>query len=343
MPLRHISTSWDRLICPIEIVTGGGIGLNGLTVELKIRRRSDGMWFNPALPGWQAGAAIIVVPQPDVVNLPGYYEYFVPFAYLDQPNGKNGYILQFRVNTQNILEHVDVTTRPTDESISEQVWTDDLENLGFIGLGNDTTGANIVWRLITGLLACYSGSPSLTQYIAGAIGAGGKFYHTAGPVAADNPFFAGKLAVYRPTGSNAGRMVRVSNVGNDGSDYFTLADMQGNAISPTAVNDILIVANSNDFAIQELLDQPMSATAALGSYADLLKRMLGLRQSNMRLVQTAWNAAGAVTAGYILLYNTASDANTDVSPWPLAVGRYDFTATYDGSLRLTNYVSVRTS
>lgn len=92
-----------------------------------------------------------------------------------------------------------------------------------------------------------------------------------------------------------------------------------------------------------LLDEDVADHQVADSIGEAIFRSLGTRHGNTKIVHTAWNSAGRPTAGYLLLYNSAADLIADASPWPLAVGRYDFTLAYDGSGRLTEYVSERTS
>ena len=87
----------------------------------------------------------------------------------------------------------------------------------------------------------------------------------------------------------------------------------------------------------------MGAHDTLGTFGDNIRRMLGIRQQNNRIINTAWNANGLPTTGFVLVYDSAADLNADANPWPLATGRYDFTATYDGAGRLTAYTSRLTS
>jgi len=73
--------------------------------------------------------------------------------------------------------------------------------------------------------------------------------------------------------------------------------------------------------------------------ADLL-RTLGLRQQNMRVTNSAFDpTTGQPTAGTVKIYPTPADATNDTNE----TGEYAFVATYDGSGRLTGYVSTKVS
>jgi len=86
----------------------------------------------------------------------------------------------------------------------------------------------------------------------------------------------------------------------------------------------------------------MSSYETAGTFGNHINRILRLRQENMRVVYTTWSTHGQPTAGYVLVYASSADLTTDVDPWALAKGRYDFTATYDVDLQLTGYQSART-
>jgi len=73
--------------------------------------------------------------------------------------------------------------------------------------------------------------------------------------------------------------------------------------------------------------------------ADLL-RMLGLRQQNMRVTNTAWDSTtGQPTDGSVKIYPTSADALADTN----VRGEYSFSAAYDVSGRLTSYLGRKVS
>jgi hypothetical protein len=96
-------------------------------------------------------------------------------------------------------------------------------------------------------------------------------------------------------------------------------------------------------SMADLLEESMSPYETQGTLGNHLNRILRLRQENTHVVYTAWSSNGQPTEGYVLTYASAADLNSDADPWPLAKSRHDFVATYDGSLQLTDYTSVRTT
>lgn len=98
------------------------------------------------------------------------------------------------------------------------------------------------------------------------------------------------------------------------------------------------------YAEESAWDEEIADHEAIDSLGDGLRRMLGLRQENSRIRNTAWNADGKPTTGLVLVYDNAADAAADTSPgWALASGKYAFTATYDASGRLVEYLSTKES
>lgn len=179
---------------------------------------------------------------------------------------------------------------------------------------------------------------------AGALHAGGtRFYTSTSPGVARSASFAGRLAVYHRVGGGSSQteLVRIVQIANDGADYFDVLRLNGTAVPAPgfAVGDLLFVLQRNDPTVDEMLDEPMAAHDTDGTFGDHIRRMLGIRQQNTRIINTAWNAAGLPTTGSVYIYDSAADLGADADPWPLATGRYNFTATYDGSGRLTSYVS----
>ena len=216
--------------------------------------------------------------------------------------------------------------------------------------GAGTTMATIVWGLMGAMMRGQTdGSGSATTHFeADAIGTTTKFYHLHNlPAAGSTATWeqAEGTFIRRTTGTR--HPIVVTAVANDGDEHFVLA-LSADGTSPlpfaTAVGDQLVLSNlPPGLTAEELMEHPMSTYASVGTFGNMTRRILGLRQENMRTVYTAWNTAGQPTDGYVLLYDSKADKNADAAPWALATGRYDFDAAYDGSLRLTEYTSERTS
>lgn len=75
---------------------------------------------------------------------------------------------------------------------------------------------------------------------------------------------------------------------------------------------------------------------------DALRRMVAIRQDNMNVLYDAWTADGKPTHGTVWIYNSKTAADADTVPDGTgSSGEYEWTATYDGSLRIEGYKSTR--
>lgn len=88
---------------------------------------------------------------------------------------------------------------------------------------------------------------------------------------------------------------------------------------------------------EELLDNALSITEAL-------KRMVSLRQDNVRVIYDTFTTDGKPTHGFVYVYDSKALLDGDTGPaYANAVGKYEYDATYDTSLRLEEYSSTRIS
>lgn len=90
---------------------------------------------------------------------------------------------------------------------------------------------------------------------------------------------------------------------------------------------------------------PAQATLANGlTVYDALKRLVSLRQDNVRIVYDTWLADGKPTHGMVYVYDDEATATADTDPFNDATGSYEWTANYDPStFKLLDYLSVRVS
>jgi len=75
-------------------------------------------------------------------------------------------------------------------------------------------------------------------------------------------------------------------------------------------------------------------TANQTSAATTLSYILGLSQSNMRIINPAYNDDNLLTAATVKIYPTAANAEMDTSP----LKEYTVTATYNSSREMTSYL-----
>ena len=333
--MRHESQHHDNIVVEFEVVIAGA-PVPGLAPTCLIRRNSDGQFYQA--PGWGAGPVAIPMPEPDPANFPGQYAFTLNPVDLDFATGAAGYMVKIVEGATPIVEHLRIDVEWSPSSIAEQVWKTDVVALV---TNNQNLAANILYLVRNSLVCiedgavhlCNNPHPGGTRFYAGSV---------PPPVARDASF-AGRLAVFKDVSVNDWELVRIQSLGNDGNDYFEITMLDGSSGVPGGIeaNDELIVLNTNDPAIQEIMSAPMSSYSTDGTFGDWIRRTLSLRQNNMRVVWTAWNAAGVPTAGLVLIYNTKADLLADSSPWALSTGKYTIAQTFDGSGRPTAYTSVK--
>lgn len=92
----------------------------------------------------------------------------------------------------------------------------------------------------------------------------------------------------------------------------------------------------------DIRDIDLSTPSGLtdNTLGELLARMVGIRQHNVRVIPTAWTNK-VPTAGHVYLYDTAAALNSDVDPWAGAYASYTFATALDGSGNVTSYTSVK--
>lgn len=324
--MRYEKQPWNRITATTEIVVAG-VPITGHTVQCAIKRKSDGHYLANGGGSWAAGYAQNVMAEVDAGNIPGLYEFAA--AASDLAQGEVEYWIEVKAAATGAMPN---------------------PLLEFVHVVPDLTGQ------VTDLADAVINTEGITtpargaHHTATALHAGGtKFYSTTlATFVAEPARVNGRLAVFRQAASTARELVRITNAANDGTDHFVVQRLDGSAIPApgVAVGDELFVLHANDLTgdeiADEVLDEPMSGHAVGGTLGDDMRRMLSLRQNNVRIVNATWSANGQPATGSIYIYDSAADLTTDTGPgWALATGRYDFTATYDGSGRLTDYISAR--
>jgi hypothetical protein len=211
------------------------------------------------------------------------------------------------------------------DAIVDFVWDEALA--GHVGVG--TTGAGL--DTLLGLLAA---EVLATGVVASTTGTTTTL--DAGAAATADYYVNAKLVVISGTGAGQERVITGYTVGR-------VATHAAWTTNPTGASKYAIVPGlPSSLTIADIMTASMASYETAGTFGNHVNRILRLRQENMKVVYTAWSTHGQPTAGYVLVYASSADLGTDVAPWALAKGRYDFTATYDGDLQLTGYQSTRT-
>lgn len=140
--MRHESQPYDQVRATLEIVSAGQ-GQTGLVPTVAIRRLSDNLWLQAGGGSWGAGFATNNMVALDATNLPGYYQYVVPGAQLDETAGAAGYVMRIVESNTGLLETILVQPSggggATPSAIADAVWTETLGDHS--GVGGSTAEA----------------------------------------------------------------------------------------------------------------------------------------------------------------------------------------------------------
>ena len=342
--MRQQTTTIDVLDVYLEVVNAA-TGITGRTPEISIKRISDGFWWNQAGLTWQAGVTATNMAAVDAVSMPGLYQFAVGQAYLTSA-GSEGYLAMVSDAPQDILEYVHITVVPSAESnATELLDTDPAPTTQGLGVGSILRA--LAHGFLGGVIDDTSGATY--SYMTTTTGHATRFYLsnlTANSLTNSlQSFDASELSgvLLRTGGPNATFRIKVIDVQ---TNYVELALMDNSSVAVVSGDELYLTYNPKEsasaFTIADIFNAPLAAYSTVGSFGDHIKRILRLRQENMRVVYTAWSSHKQPTAGFILLYDSLADKNADVDPWALATGRYDFTQAFDGSLQPTSYESGRT-
>ena len=225
--------------------------------------------------------------------------------------------------------------------IATAVWSDNL--------GNYTTAGKAAFDVHNILLGSFAnaGATPNARHEATNTNTAGKVYATTVPTpgTADATALVGLSASLRT--AQGGALYKVSAVQNDGGgDYIQLVDSAGSTSIPVDANDFLFVQLSrpNDLTAAGVWDAAVASHTTTGTFGDAVRRILCLRQENMRVVYTAWSATNVPTAGTVYIYDSKADLDADPSGSGTgATGSYSFDATFNGSLQPTMYSSGKLS
>lgn len=336
--MRYERHKWNDVDITAEIVVAG-VGVGGLAPTIAIQRKSDSQWLQAGGGSWGAGFAVNNMVEPDAVNLIGLYNYAIPTARLDATAGAAGYLVEINEATIPANEFMYAAIDYTPTEIATQVWNTDVPALV-------TANQNLACFMLTWIRNAVINTEDATRHVANAPHvAGTRFYcATCPPPAARSASFAGRLAAFHDADTGQVELVRVASLGNDGADYIEITMLDGTSGMPDEIeiNDELVILNANDPMVSEIMSEPMAAYGTDGTFGDWIRRMLSLRQQNVRVLWTTWNAAGVPTDGRVLIYDSKADLQADAGPgWALATGDYAIVQTFDGSGRPTAYTSVK--
>ena len=172
--------------------------------------------------------------------------------------------------------------------------------------------------------------------VANAANAAGRFFGVDVPNDInDNSSWAGSKATLWSAATGKTTACSIVALLNDGANnYFQLRLNQTGATNITiAANDRLYYTSLAGLSISDVFDEPLYPNhVSPGTLGDSMLRMLGLRQHNMQIAYSAWNAAGTPTAGTIYLYASKADLEADPNiTGNNATGKYEFNGTFDAN------------
>ena len=321
--MRHELQHWDEIVARLEIVADG-VGETGLQPVAALKRLHDNLWWDGA--AW-ASATRVFGLMSAVTNVDGVYEY-APGALLEpELGGAKGYIAIVKEDDRHILENIQIT-------VPHDVWRQPTDSYS----GSDMAGYR--QRNLVRLLGVGESADADFRYVATApsVAPAGRFYGGVAPSVTTAFAFEGRNAVLRDLANNRSYTVKITAVANDGADYFQLETLDGSAfpVAITTSDELYVAASLVDpavaFSAGAVWDELQTAHTVAGSFGDGFRRMLALRQENMRVVYTAWNAARVPTAGTIYLYPDKAALDADPTGTGAgAFGTYEFAATFDST------------
>lgn len=332
--MRQETQNYDVVHARLEMV-GAGLPLTGLSVSWALLRLHDNQWWDGA--AFASGSAVYAAA---TEILPGVYEGKPSTAALIEPQdgAAEGYIAIVKEPNHMVLEHIQI-------HVPEAVWLQPVD-----ALVDDTTAGSKL-RNVGRLLGVGEGTSSAYRHEATIVSTTpqGHFYSgtAPGPTADTTTAYTGRVAVLRRSSDNRSYSVKLTGVQNDGNNYFGLTLYDGSAIpfDIDITDELFIQAAVGDasaaFSPGDVWDQLQTAHTLAGSFGDQFRRMLALRQENMRIVYTAWNAARVPTNGVIYVYPSKAAMDADSGGTGAgSFGSYQFTATFDGTtLEPQNYTS----
>ena len=129
--------------------------------------------------------------------------------------------------------------------------------------------------------------------------------------------------------SNVGDVINVNQVSIRSANSAGLQTVvSGSGVTQQDKTDIIT-------GVQTQLTEDFSAIPVnVEAQLDLiLKKIVGLAQSNFRYMNQVYNSKGNLISGKIKIYNNKEDCNNDANP----ISTYTLNATYDANNKLINY------
>lgn len=339
--MRQETQGWATVAVRLEIVNAG-VGETGLDPTAILQRVSDGQWYDTGTNDFTSGAPVLL-SMLGVAGLDGVYEFSPLIGALSPPSGAaaGGYRFAVLESTHLIYEtgHIEPVS---DGASAADIWDYDVDNTVL----GESAGSRL--RNASEAVALGEGAKRDPLHVATAPSTApdGKFYMaTITPSAEATEAYAGRKAILWIATLNKSFPCVISAVANDGADYLQLAREDGGTWDLNiAASDRLIVATDlfQNFDASAVWSETTSGYTVAGTFGEGFRRMLALRQENMRVVYTAWNDVNVPTDGVIYIYPSKAAMDADSGGTGVgAFGSYSFTANFGGTppIQPTEYTS----
>ena len=372
--MKHSTQRWDRVTGWLEL-TAAGLGVTpSAAPTCAVQRIADAQWLNVGNTAFDQ-ASPVYRSMNALAGTTGVYSYGLGVAAMVDPgvdsDAQMGYLYIMKEAGLYVLEHtiVHATNSAWDElradhadvgSFGEYVNTDHSPattaaavwnlDISAYGAGDQKFAGARLWTQGT-LVGLEEGTDDSPRHLCSDSDATtGHFYGATVPTpTGDTPkAYNGRCAVLHigTPGATRSYPCIINSVATDGTgDYFQLEteDGSGWSLPIVAAQDELVVLNrlSDQGAVTpaDVWGEAMATYAVDGTFGNAFRRMLSIRQENMRVVYTAWNAANVPTNGTIYIYPSKSAMDADTGGTGVgSFGSYTFAADFT-DLKPTEYTS----
>jgi hypothetical protein len=319
--MRHENQHWDNIRAMVEIITAGA-GQTGLSPTVKIRRSSDGQWWDGA--AWGGTATQVPMNEPDSTNLPGFYAYAIPGGGLTYSDGIDGYIFYIEESVNSLIETVRVVP------FLQSAW-DDLETSHTTA---GTFGANLQEAVSTpaALADAVWDEPLAGHTTAGTAGkilGDTSALPTAGQMA--DAVWDEPIAGHNSVGSTGEALNNVPTAADNADAVWDEAAGDHNTAGTMGEAQNLAASGLTAADIADAVwDEVASDHATQFSMGYLMNVTAGLLQMNHRFKSPNYDANGRLLDVVLSLFHNSSDADADSGSF--ASITLEFTYDGDGNL-----------
>ena len=224
------------------------------------------------------------------------------------------------------------------EEIADKVWNraaDTFESDSNTGASMGQRFAGMSRSILRWDDPAYTGqADARTTIVVGTANAAGRFYGADVPddITENGKWSGSKVVVWEAVSKTTTACSIVALLNDGANNYLQLRrNSNGSTDIDLAVGDRLYFNSLAGLGISDVFDEPLYPNHAVaGTLGGSILQMLGLRQHNMQIKYTAWNAAGTPSEGTIYIYASKADVDGDPNiTGNNAIGKYVFTGTFD--------------